>query len=246
MSFEPFANSLQTFWTFLQQYAGELTVTIVGMVIVEVALHHYFGSREKPRIIIIPARSKDHRVGFGVKVEKKTVKHAMFICNNRKYDWEDENGNKTSEVMLVCGDSFKTVFPFQGKIEEIKDMSKFSGPVYSATENESLSQKGYLFKIEEISTGTTFNSWGCIIPKQHNVPIVLNSSSPQYVLIPGVSLRVIGDGIEEVRNYRLLFNGGNVLAPEKTPEGKSLVDYLDAEYAIREIRRFGLKTLTYP
>jgi hypothetical protein len=71
-------------WSFFQHYSGELLVTILGMVIVEVTLYHYFGSREKPRIVIVLAHSKDHRVGFGVRVEKKTVKHTMFICNNRK------------------------------------------------------------------------------------------------------------------------------------------------------------------
>jgi len=175
------------------------------------------------------------------------VKNAQVICNLKKCDWEeDDNGKKGPKKTLIPGDNFSNVFPFQAKVKEVDDMSKFSSfPIYSPKSNDSLSQKGLLFTIEEIATSTIIGTWGCIIPDQRNIFLTPNLGAPQLELKLGISLRVIGDGIEEARNYLLLIGFDRLFAPPQIPEGKSLADYIGCEYEIEEKRRFGWRKLKY-
>ena len=56
---------------------------------------------------------------------KKNVMNARFRCNDKTYLWHESKGEaKWAKKDLLVGDEPSYVFPFEGNVEYVEDLSK--------------------------------------------------------------------------------------------------------------------------
>lgn len=204
-------------------------LTIVGVVIGEVALYAYMKARERPKIVIDVAR-KEEKLGFKVSVKRRMIKDARIRCNNISYPWEENNTNIGRKDLYV-GDEPSLFFPFQAKVEYVDDVSNFERVVAEGSEE---SGKGILITVRDIATQKIIYRYLISIPT-HTVTMQLYAryaDKPRF----SASIRIIGEGIEEEHDYALFVGLNNISIPV-IKEGKPLMDYISYSF---ELKKRGL------
>jgi hypothetical protein len=207
-------DALSQFWG----YIVELIVTVVGLLIAE----HLYSLIKKPKIYITPI-TKGDRLGFSVSVEKKMVKDARVRCNNRTYMWE--NGEARERKDLHIGDEPSSFYPYSVNSKYLKDASDYTHLTVDGAKTV-----GYLLTtIIELYVKIVFQCAYPIIeatasPETTASPfesLEVKASPPYYSPIHA-SIRIIGEGIEEKRDYSLAIGLKNLKIPIK--EGKPSVE----------------------
>lgn len=196
-------------------YFVAFIIGVVSVLLAEVIMSRW----RKPKITIETARSVD-RLGFSISVTNKEVKHAKARCNNIGYPWE--NGKKVETKTLIVGDNPSQFFPYQLIYEETDDISKF---LKNETRYEEKTS-GILMTVRETTTNNIVYRY--VLP---SLPPRLTAtglmrfleytSKPQF----DASIRIIGEGIDEVRDYSLHIGLNDILMP-LMKESESLMDFV--------------------
>lgn len=228
MSLTPTPAPDQPFWAFLQAPLTELIVTIIGVLITEVALYYYFKRHEKPKINIETIR-KDEKLGFTVSVGKKMIKDARIRCNNINYTWDDGASRRD----LFVGDTPSIFYPFETKIKYAEDITEY--PHWGLNKTELESGTGIIVSVVEITTQKTVYVEGIPIPKNSDFLFLDGRYSNKPLL--KVSIRIIGEGIEEEKDYTLHIGLSNLLIPA-IKEGKPIMDYAKCTFQLKKKWRF--------
>jgi len=226
---------------FLQDFLSSiyaLILTVIGVVIGEVAVYSILEARKKPKFDIQPASKINCVFGFSVSMIKKNVMNARIRCNKKVCLWEDEKGGKIEKKDLMAGDAPSFVFPFQGTVEYIEDISKI--PHYWSIGKEDSIQAGILVKVKNVDTGEVIYTDGVAIPKHTSTGA--NTASMHffgYQKEPhfDVSIIIIGEGIEEKRNFLARVTLKNLNIPV-IKEGKPLMDYVSCAFELKPQVRF--------
>jgi hypothetical protein len=212
-------------WDSLQSSLYDLILTIIGVVIADLAVATFLARRGKPKIAIDTVREGD-KLGFKVSVDRRTIKNARVRCNNMSYDWKVEPSGETGYKDLLVGDEPSSFFPFQVSADYGNTKVKFQvnqqtvGP-YNAV----------LISVKEITTQK--NILRNVIPISKEMASFFYfapyADEPHF----DVSIRIIGEGIEEVKDYSLHV-GLNSLSIPIIKEGKPLMDYISYSFELKK------------
>jgi hypothetical protein len=204
--------------SFFQSATYDLIITIIGVVIADLAVAIFWARKGKPKITITSATSGNN-MGFDVSVKGHSVKSARPRCNNISYPWKEDETESNSKDLIV-GDDPSSFFPFQANIEPVDDVSKCEKSVVKGKQE---SGKGVLVTVKEIKTEKIVYSDAISIPTDAGgLYVFALASSPWFF---DVSIRIIGEGIEEVRDYSLQIRFTNLAIPT-IEEGKPLKDVM--------------------
>jgi hypothetical protein len=203
----------------------DLLITVVGVVIAELALYKYMRAMERPKIVIGTAR-QGNNLGFSVTVRRKMIKDARVRCNNMNYVWEDEG--KPERKDLFVGDTPSLFFPFQMSMKYVDDISNYP---YWSSNGQKLVGNGILTTVTETKTQETVYEMCTAIPEGVVTMIVLG----QYMNEPSfnATVRIIGEGIEEVKEY-FLHLGLNSLVIPAIREGKPIMDFVQCSFELKK------------
>lgn len=191
------------------------------------ALSNYL---HKPKIIIETVSKKiedtnNRRIsdlGFVVSVKRKMVKDARVRCNGKEYSWVGEKDDTVERKDLYVGDIPSKFFPFEGTleylenvtVEYLKNTSKLPSNYHWAFFADKkhkpllgLSNKGVLMTLRDKVTKETILSNGIVLPRFEELPKDFHAWDVQASLNVNrlktfdVSIRLIGEGIEEEKDY---------------------------------------------
>jgi hypothetical protein len=185
----------------------------------------------KPKVIIDTCRKKvedaqNYRIsdlGFTVSVKRKMVKDARVRCNGKKYSWVEEDGQPIERKDLDVGDFPAQFFPFEGTLEYrenmtleyLKNVSKLPSNyhwVYFQDKQGkplfSLSKNGVLITLKDKLTKEIILSNGIVLPNFEELPKddlegidIKSSLNISRLKTFDISIRLIGEGIEEEKDY---------------------------------------------
>ena len=210
-------------------------MSIIAVVIGEMAVYELLKTRGKPKINI-NALCKFGKLGFSVSVEKKMVKDARVRCNNISYDWETlKDKNSTSSVSrkdLHVGDTPSTFFPYQVTMEFMEDFSKYLKVIVPEGETEFIG--AISIKVAERTTLKTVYDFVLAIPTHTTWVAMLANYTREPAFV--ASIRLIGEGIEEVRDYACYLKLKRLNIPIK--EGKPVMDYISYSFELKKRSRF--------
>lgn len=205
-----------------------LILTIVGVVIGELAIYHLLRALEKPKLIISTAR-RENKLGFSVSVKKKMVKDARVRCNNINYFWEEKDGKEIERKDLFVGDSPSFFFPFQVDVEYVTDL--FGYPNVMVLKCVKEYSGGILITVKELK------SQKIVYQLVYAIPIRTRSmiGNFHYANKPVItaSVRIIGEGIEQEKDYSLCV-GLNRLVIPAIKEGKPIMDYVSYSFELKK------------
>jgi hypothetical protein len=159
----------------LRQGLFEFLITVEGVVVAELLIYEMLKASEETELKI-KIHSKKERLGFSVESVNKTIKDAYPICNDIRYQWEDEDGSLHNVTDLYVGAKPSYFYPFTVTTEQIDGMP---GMVFSEAQGID-----YIGKIPHEDKADSHNG---IIPG-----------------LPDVSIRIVGEGIETKRDYEMI------------------------------------------
>jgi hypothetical protein len=213
------------FWESFLSPIYQLISTIIGVVIAGVAVYYLLRAIGKPRLFI-KTLVKGDNLGFSVSVERNVIKDARVRCNNINYFWED--GTRLERKDLYVGDAPSSFFPYRVNVEYVNHISENSG---WTPEEEARFSGGVLVTVKEITTQKTVHVEGHPIPKNATTPVVFARSPREPML--NVSIRIIGEGVEEKIDYSLDVGLNSLIVPA-IKEGKPLMDYVSFSFALKK------------
>jgi len=191
------------FLGFLQGILLELVLTVEGVLVADMAFNHYKKRSERLKISI-ESTMKGSDLGFKVSTLNKTIKSAKVRCNNNSYDWDLGSKGSQREVDLLVGDEPSKFFPFKTSVrwlnmDEIRNLPFRTSfhPLESPTA-ETIAG-GFLFNITEVNINKEVWRLILMVPEGMESFAMQNPLTSQMHL--PVSIRIIGEGVEEVRDY---------------------------------------------
>jgi hypothetical protein len=212
------------FWESFLSPIYQLILTIIGVVIAGVAVYYLLRAIGKPRFSI-KTLVKGDNLGFSVSVERNMIKDARVRCNNINYFWED--GTRLERKDLYVGDVPSSFFPYRVNVEYVNNISENS----RTHEEEARFRCGVLITIKEITTQKTVHVEGHPIPKNFTTPVLFGRSPKEPIF--NASIRVIGEGVEEKRDYSLNVGLNSLIVPA-IKEGKPLMAYVSFSFALKK------------
>ena len=166
----------------LQQGLFELLITVEGVVIAELALYEILKASEKTKLTI-KLRLKKKKLGFSVESENKTIKDAYPMCNNIRYQWEDDDDSLHNVKDLYVGAKPIHFYPFTWTVER-KAIPEGRDIDFIVLDEVKGRQQDYIDKIPEKAKEA--------------------SSNGTILRLPDVSIRIVGEGNETKRDYKLI------------------------------------------
>ena len=172
------------------QYLPELIVVILGSVVAELALSYYFKNKEKVKLRITRMQFKG-RLGYSIETLNKTIMNARVRINEIECPWMhyDENEGmfleSTGDTTLYVGDRPSVILPYEAKALR----RKLSG------EDE------VTFTIKEVvgQENTVYRN-RFILKRDSKGELQIHTKEETSRHISSL-VRVIGLGVEEVRDY---------------------------------------------
>lgn len=214
------------FWESFLSPIYSLVFTAIGVLIGGLAVYYLLRVRGKPRISI-KTLVKGDNLGFSVSVERSMIKDARVRCNNVNYFWED--GTRLERKDLDVGDVPSSFFPYQVNVEYVDDISIHSKWTYDKIEGKE-PYGGVLITVKEMTTRETVHVKGYPIPKNVKTPSIF---APYASDLLSACVRIIGEGVEEKRDYSLNVGLNSLIVPA-FKEGKSLMDYVSFSFALKK------------
>ena len=203
-------------------YVPEIIIAMVSILLAEQLLSYW----RKPKFIF-STEQKGDKLGFSVKVQKKNVIGAKVRCDGKAYSWDDEN--KAEEKNLYVGDAPSSFFPFQVIVDYVED---------TGNEGKEELAKAIIIAVREITTQKVFYGY-CVLIRPQASQMFLSAISRDKPLY-NVSIRIIGEGIEEVRDYSL-YVGLDSLSIPVIKEGKPLMDHVSYSFEAKKKSLFRWK-----
>jgi hypothetical protein len=220
----------------------DLVLTIIAVVIGEVALYTYFRARERPRIIIgfASGRGPEMRnMEFDISVKRHTVKNARVRCNNISYPWTEGDAEVDCKDLFV-GDEPSSFFPFHASTEYVDDVTKYGSPLaHALNKGKKDSNKGVLVTVREVKTEKIVYSEVYPFPiDAFGLWIIAKTTERARNLATkfDVSIRIIGEGIEEVKDYSLQIRLKFLHVPVTEP-GEPKMDDIDCSFELFEKKK---------
>lgn len=210
---------------FLAQSIGYIIAFVIGVASAVLA-GILIKKRERPKVIIDTAQ-KDDRLGFSVSVRRRMIKDARVRCNNIDCSWEDTT--KIERKDLYVGDVPSLFFPFQVNVEYTTDISKY--PTWATDQEQS--EGGVLVTVKEITTQKIVYVEGYSIPKKVTAIFVLANYANRPLF--NATVRIIGEGVEEERDYSLHVGLNNLIIPA-IREGKPIMNYVQCGFMLKKKR----------
>jgi len=165
----------------------DLIITIIGVILGELAYSFLYDIMKKPKIEIEPISQVGYIFGFSISMIRKSVLNAQVLCNNKSCNWE-EGDIKIQKKDLFAGANPSFVFPFQAFVEETSEGIIVS--IKERTTEKTIYKES--FHIEAPPPIHEGHQW-----KLTSMKFEANSKKPSF----NVSLRIIGQGIEEKRDF---------------------------------------------
>ena len=205
----PASIGLFVFLDFIAVMAGSL------------AVYYLLRAKEKPKILITAfsrttENTENYRtrdVGFAVSVERKMVKDARVRFNDKNYSWVEEDGKTVERKDLHIGDAPSKFFPFESTIKYVEDITKYPSAIFHALPTMNITiestKNGILTTLNDSITKQNILSDGIIIPKfPQKLPnglylssLRIKGSANMRKFKDDVSIKLIGEGIEEKKDY---------------------------------------------
>jgi hypothetical protein len=217
------ASYLMVDLDFLRDCIVAIVLTVVGVVIADMILTYHRKAK-----FVIETIHKGDKLGFSVSVKRRTIKDARVRCNNMDYPWE--NGTTSKRKDLFVGDTPSFVFPFQAKVEYVDDISsKFKDWIKKDGEDPN----GILITIREISTQDVVGSYGIPLsfPKGSAQAFIYGHFDRIHFL--DASIRIIGEGIEEERDYLLRVGLDTIYIPA-IRDGKPVPELISYRFELKK------------
>jgi hypothetical protein len=193
------------------------------VVIAELSLYEIMERLERTEIkivadLVVTGKAWDY--GVQVRSMNKTLKDAWVICNGVRYPWSEADGKTIEKRDIYVGEEPPARFvPFKLRMEEltkdnIKDQpdgtigvwlrAPGSEPRKDAALDPADSLEGnyaFLFIVTEALTGKDFFRLEVVHPLDFKGSINLPKLTKKAGF-PQVSIRLVAEGVEEVKNYR--------------------------------------------
>ncbi len=205
-----------------------LILTIIGVVLGELALYPLLKKLEKPKILIKAVHKDGNLFGFSIQMLKKNVLNARVRCNHTNCFWEEKEG-RIPKKDLMAGDDPSFVYPFiaSGEVFEVN-----ASPFLA---DELKGRQGLLLKITETESKKLVFIGSYFVPISAKIKKWI--FTPERVDVPNfnVSLTIIGEGIEEKKEYV-----ANVTLSWVSPvfkDGKPDLHSVDFEFVVEERKR---------
>jgi len=216
----------QAITTFLIENFTTIITSIIGVVIAELALYRYFKNREKPKITITTIQ-KDNKLGFNVSADRRMIKDARVRCNNVNYRWENEEENsKLDRKDLFVGDAPSVFYPFCIEIKFVKDLKRYFRYAFEGAENE-----GIVVSLTDLKTENIVFQEAYAIPQGSKSMLVLGQYSKENSM--DLSIRIIGEGIEEVKDYSLHVGLSNLIIP-LIKDGEPEMEHVTCSFMLKK------------
>jgi len=210
---------------FLASYMVEFVIVVIGSVLASLILYPLLRNLEKPKFSFETVQDVD-KLGFRISVKKRMIKDCRVRCNNINYSWEDGD-KKIERKDLYVGDTPSVFFPYQlswSYVKEIPHPSRANRVI-----NKKPSDVGVLFTIKELSTKN-------ILFKEYFL-----MRNDRFMMIPeykkectfNASIRVIGEGVEEVKDYSVKIGLKDLGYPE-IKEGKFTSDQIWVTFELKK------------
>jgi hypothetical protein len=200
-----------------------VVIGVVTLVLFEVLLRYW----KKPKITITTSR-KEKKLGFSVSVDKQMIKDARVRCNGKSYSWEDETEEKRRD--LYVGDDPSSFYPYRINSEYLDDASNYTRV---APLEKTISISGWvLITVKEIASQETVFQCAYPIPQ---LPVLTSVEIyARHHPLPrfNVAIRIIGEGVEEKRDYSLILGLKDLNIPVK--EGKPLMEYVSVNFELEK------------
>ena len=209
-------------------------VEVIAVVVGSLAVYYLLKGKDKVKIIIQSVR-KDDKLGFAVNVERKTVKHAQVRCNDIDYDWENQNGDLSHETTLWAGDNRPQVFfPYRSGVVYVEDISKYGDIKVIGCEG---TKGGILIFVEDVKTQKILYQFPSRLIKGFTSLNATSSTSERHI---EASIKIIGEGMEERRDYQGFLSVKKISIPVIVEE-KPLLNKITYEFGFKLKRKhFGL------
>ena len=157
----------------------EFLITVEAVVIAELALYEILKAFEETNLTI-KIHSKKGKVGFSVESNNRTIKNAYPICNEIRYQWEDDDDLICSVKDLYVGAKPSSFYPF------------------TWTDERKVEADGHEINVivlaEVKGTTSVWSKWD------------MAETLPDGTVIglpPDVSIRIVGEGNETKRDYKI-------------------------------------------
>lgn len=207
----------------------EFALTVEGVLVAEMALYQIMRRMERAKLKIMIAEKQDEllvKTGFvkgHLKLEvrslNKTLKDARVLCNNTHYPWIYENGKTREKRDILVGESPACFSPLiiEGKIlsegDVVKEPEGYSEmwigteppkDAHGVPEGLSIPKGAQAIRliIREATSGKEATRFGIVAPL--SIPdMLLEMRGVKVIENTDLSIRIIAEGIEEVRDYSL-------------------------------------------
>jgi|GEM_PF-5393047 hypothetical protein len=219
-----------------------LIVSVIAVVIGELALYPFLKKLEKPKMEIEPISKVGYLFGFSVTMIKKNVINARVLCNGKECMWEDEKKGKIDKKDLFAGGKASIVLPFEASVQWVEDVKKYPHFNYPA-QFKGTETGGIVLRIKEVADNEIVftNAFPVPILKLENGTVTgirINANHDPYVPIP-VTFTIIGEGIEEKRDYCASAFLQWVDIPV-FKEGKPDLDYISTLFILKKKKHLSI------
>jgi len=218
-------------------------IGVVTVLLAEIIVNYL----KKPKLIF-DVVNVENNVGISVSVQRKTIKDARVRCNNISYPWFSisKEGTKieTEKKDLYVGDIPSVFFPYQASVEYVRNINTPQYNRYFLTKqplNEPC--EGIVITVKEKITQKQVYNVAYSIPEHLKYMTVF----AKYTIEPVIkaSVRIIGEGMEEEKDYSLSIGLNNMNVPMR--DGKPAMDYISFGFELKSISKSPIKEsrLTY-
>jgi hypothetical protein len=217
----------------LLDYAVQFLIGVLAVIVAELALYRYFKRREQAKIEIHSSIRKD---GLGIQVEtmNKTLKDARVLLNGVPYPWRMPDGSEVARRDIFVGELPPAEFvPYRVKAENITEDFKSKEGERSmwvdikapprVTDPLPEGAHAMRYVITEITTEKEFVSFSIVTSERARKAGGFNLGNvSKYISDERVSIRIVADGIEEVRDYVMALNMSGLVFTS-TKDGQNVV-----------------------
>lgn len=157
------------------------------------------------------------------------MRDARVRCNQANYDWEGVNGNEIERKDIFVGDSPSAFFPFMSEATWLNP-SQMEGQYATWHSFESKQDRPEETQGAVIITATERKSrkiifrLGYVFPKGGKEAWIFNPSGRGQPVFKA-SIRIIAEGIEEVRDYSVSLSMNNIRISGLDSDSPSIVTY---------------------
>jgi len=199
-------------------YLIGFVLSVIAVIVAEMALSYYFKGKEKTKVDI-HSHIKEHDFGIQVDSMNKTLKEARVILNGVQYPWIMADGSEVQRRDIFVGEEPPAIFiPFRIESSNItNEFPQHNTKGISAwldvkapkrlTDPLPAGAHAMLYVLSEKKTNKVFAQFILVTSERARSVGSYNMGSGLNMISEArISIRVIAEGIEELREYVLALN----------------------------------------